>query len=141
MWIALHQAPNPHHSDSSVNFHVDTLVSRSESKEDLMKLSSTPGCVQCLPSRSQTSVRTCAHCRQRITALARRETETVGKEFQCLCCEGCQPHPSLGSTAYNKLSHLPMFFNQRDPKTARKAGLGGQGHCHCDCQPHALEND
>lgn len=31
------------------------------------------------------------------------EAEALEKEFQCLCCEGCEPDPPLGSSAYNKL--------------------------------------
>lgn len=55
------------------------------------------------------------------------EAEAVGKESQCLRCEVCEPDPPLGSSAYNKLSHLLMFFSQRGLKAAKKAGLEWAG--------------
>lgn len=51
------------------------------------------------------------------------KVEVVGKEFKCLRCEVYAPDPAPGSSAYNYLSHLARFFNQRDLRTTRKIGL------------------
>ena len=55
------------------------------------------------------------------------ELKAVGKEFQCLHCEVYVPDPPLGSSAYNYLSYLFRFFNQRDLYDCQEGRAGGEG--------------
>lgn len=130
MWIALHEAPNPATATlckfpcGHTNFEIRIQGGFNEAQQ-YSRMCTVPPITEPNLHQDLRPLQAVNNCIGR--SEQGEEAEAVGKEFQCLCCEGCEPDPPLGSSASNKLSHLPMFFNQRDPKTARKAGLEWAG--------------